>query len=198
MADLKLCLLRTNLLEITSKAQTSVSLMSLPRLDFLTDIDLSEFGHRSTIAKQCEEPAVHTGIFFSRMDSTSSLQASSIEPIAPKASKKQVGQKGLDIINETETGKKTSVTNACLSQTDNSRPEPMKITRCPHTNRKHYAKNMCANCYRRFGRDIKATKCKHKDRLAYSLGMCQACYLGDYHKRRALGLLYKRPKINKN
>jgi len=29
----------------------------------------------------------------------------------------------------------------------------MKITRCPHVNRKHYAKNMCSSCYRKFGRN---------------------------------------------
>jgi hypothetical protein len=63
----------------------------------------------------------------------------------------------------------------------------MKVTKCQHTWRKHYAKNLCASCYRRFGRDVKATACRHKDRLAYSLGMCQACYLGDYFKRRAKG-----------
>lgn len=86
------------------------------------------------------------------------------------------------------------------TQDEASSPEPlasakkqeqMRVTKCKHTDRKHYAKNLCANCYRRFGRDIKATKCKHKDRLAYSLGMCQACYLSDYHKRRANGQLLR-------
>lgn len=55
---------------------------------------------------------------------------------------------------------------------------------CPHTDRKHYAKNMCSSCYRRFGRKQYATKCGHSDRLLYSMGMCQTCYMADYHKRR--------------
>ena len=63
-------------------------------------------------------------------------------------------------------------------------PTSMKITKCPHTNRKHYAKNMCSSCYRNFGRNQYATKCGRNDRLLYSMGMCQTCYLADYHQRR--------------
>ena len=62
----------------------------------------------------------------------------------------------------------------------------MKITKCPHTGRKHYAKNMCSSCYRKFGRNQHAWKCEHRDRLNYSIGMCQTCYLSDYHKRRTM------------
>ena len=58
----------------------------------------------------------------------------------------------------------------------------MLVTKCPHTNRKHYAKNMCSSCYRKFGRKEYATKCEHTDRLNYSIGMCQTCYLADYHQ----------------
>ena len=29
----------------------------------------------------------------------------------------------------------------------------MKVTKCPHANRKHYAKNMCSSCYRKYGRN---------------------------------------------
>lgn len=58
----------------------------------------------------------------------------------------------------------------------------MTITECPHTNRKHYAKNMCSTCYRKLGRDKFATKCEHTDRLLYSKGYCQECYLADYFK----------------
>ena len=60
----------------------------------------------------------------------------------------------------------------------------MKITKCPHANRKHYAKNMCSSCYRKYGRNQNAWNCAHKDRLLYSMGMCQTCYLSDYHKRK--------------
>ena len=60
-----------------------------------------------------------------------------------------------------------------------------KVNKCKHTDRRHYAKNLCGPCYRRFMHDIRATKYKHTDRLPYLLGMCQACYLGEYHKQRA-------------
>lgn len=60
----------------------------------------------------------------------------------------------------------------------------MNITKCPHTDRKHYAKNMCASCYRKNGRGQLTWACKHTERLNYSMGMCQTCYLADYNKRR--------------
>ena len=31
-------------------------------------------------------------------------------------------------------------------------PANMLINKCPHTHRKHYAKNMCASCYRKNGK----------------------------------------------
>lgn len=58
----------------------------------------------------------------------------------------------------------------------------MNVYKCPHTDRKHYAKNMCNNCYHKQGRNKKATKCPHKDRQNYAKGKCQNCYLNDYHK----------------
>lgn len=58
----------------------------------------------------------------------------------------------------------------------------MNVFRCPHTDRKHYAKNMCNNCYHKQGRNKKATNCPHKDRQNYAKGKCQNCYLNDYHK----------------
>ena len=62
--------------------------------------------------------------------------------------------------------------------------DAMKITACPHVNRKHYAKNMCSTCYRKHGRDQKAWRCEHTDQVNYSMGLCQTCYLSDYHKRQ--------------
>jgi len=67
---------------------------------------------------------------------------------------------------------------------DNKKASIMMVTKCPHTDRKHYAKNMCASCYRKNGRGQLTWNCKHKDRLNYSMGMCQTCYLSDYNKRR--------------
>lgn len=61
----------------------------------------------------------------------------------------------------------------------------MKNTACPHRSRKHYAKNMCNNCYHRFGRDKFAVDCPHQDRKLYARGMCQICYLYNYHLSRA-------------
>jgi hypothetical protein len=58
------------------------------------------------------------------------------------------------------------------AKTEASNPYLMTITKCSHTNRKHYAKNMCSTCYRKQGRDKYATKCEHQDRLLYSKGMC--------------------------
>lgn len=70
-------------------------------------------------------------------------------------------------------------------------PEPVtgqrkrrEILKCPHTDRKHYAKNMCHNCYHRKGKTKMATKCGHTDRSHYSSGMCQNCYLAKYYLKR--------------
>ena len=59
-----------------------------------------------------------------------------------------------------------------------------KILKCPHTDRKHYAKNMCHNCYHRRGKTKKAFACEHKDKSHYSNGMCQNCYLAKYYLKR--------------
>lgn len=70
---------------------------------------------------------------------------------------------------------------------------------CPHTDKKHYAKNMCNNCYHRFGRDKLAWSCPHKDRQHYAKGKCQLCYLQNYHRSKVFGKRRKRrnmkPKI---
>ena len=58
------------------------------------------------------------------------------------------------------------------------------ITACPHTSRKHYAKNMCNNCYHRLGRDKTAWACDHQDRKHYAKGKCQFCYLKQYNQMR--------------
>lgn len=40
-----------------------------------------------------------------------------------------------------------------MKQLDSKKVQVMQVTKCPHTNRKHYAKNMCSSCYRKFGRN---------------------------------------------
>lgn len=59
-----------------------------------------------------------------------------------------------------------------------------KIIECPHTDRKHYAKNMCHNCYHRMGKSKKAYACGHPHKSHYSSGMCQNCYLAKYYLKR--------------
>jgi len=58
------------------------------------------------------------------------------------------------------------------------------IVTCPHKSRKHYAKNMCINCYHRRGRTKKAWACPHSEKLHYSKGLCQNCYLSRYYRQR--------------
>ena len=55
---------------------------------------------------------------------------------------------------------------------------------CPHGSRRHYAKNMCMNCYHRSGRTKKAWACSHNSKLHYSKGLCQNCYLANYYRER--------------
>jgi hypothetical protein len=59
-----------------------------------------------------------------------------------------------------------------------------KINKCPHTDRKHYAKNMCHNCYHRKGKSKMAYACPHTNKSHYSAGMCQNCYLAKYYLKR--------------
>lgn len=59
-----------------------------------------------------------------------------------------------------------------------------EILKCPHTDRKHYAKNMCHNCYHRKGKTKMAWACGHTNKSHYSSGMCQNCYLAKYYIKR--------------
>jgi hypothetical protein len=62
-----------------------------------------------------------------------------------------------------------------------------EITRCPHTDMKHYAKGMCNHCYHLYGRNSLANNCEHTDKLNYAKGMCQNCYFNSYnHSKRHL------------
>ena len=58
-----------------------------------------------------------------------------------------------------------------------------KITACPHTDQRHYAKNMCSNCYRKLGREKLAWDCEHLDQPLYAKGKCHICYIDDYNRR---------------
>ena len=72
------------------------------------------------------------------------------------------------------------------------------VSRCPHTDKKYYAKNMCFNCYHRQGRTKMASKCEHHTDLHYSKGLCKNCYLSEYHRDKKEGkTVGKRPKMEK-
>jgi hypothetical protein len=43
---------------------------------------------------------------------------------------------------------------------------------------------MCINCYHRRGRTKKAWACQHSEKLHYSKGLCQNCYLSRYYRTR--------------
>ena len=58
------------------------------------------------------------------------------------------------------------------------------VSRCPHTEMKHYAKGMCNHCYHLYGRSSLATKCPHKDKMIYAKGMCQNCYFNSYNNKK--------------
>lgn len=62
-----------------------------------------------------------------------------------------------------------------------SEKQAMSVTACPHTDRKHYAKNMCNNCYHILGRERLAWACPHADLKMYAKGKCHGCYLVYYH-----------------
>ena len=60
------------------------------------------------------------------------------------------------------------------------------ITRCPHTEERHFCKGMCFRCYHRSGRTKKAWACEHTAQLLYSKGLCRTCYLAiKYRSRKA-------------
>ncbi len=59
-----------------------------------------------------------------------------------------------------------------------------QIFNCPPTDREHYAKNMCHNCYHRRGKSKKAWGCPHTNKSPYSGGLCQNCYLAKYYIKR--------------
>lgn len=68
----------------------------------------------------------------------------------------------------------------------------VRVTKCPHYVRKHYAKGMCSSCYHKSGRSATASICRHKDRPLYAKGRCQYCYLRHYSRiNRKTALFYR-------
>ena len=50
---------------------------------------------------------------------------------------------------------------------------------------------MCNNCYHKQGREKKAWNCEHTNRAHYAKGKCQNCYLNFYHKVKLINLRNK-------
>ena len=85
-------------------------------------------------------------------------------------------------------------TSPQYSYTSVSPLRTLPITACPHTQKKHYAKNMCSTCYHKQGRGHFARSCPHKDKPLYARGKCQSCYLQQYHRTRVFGRRRRVPK----
>lgn len=88
---------------------------------------------------------------------------------------------------ESDTNKRNvGSTTANSNEAPPTSPTKPSNSKCPHTERKHYAKNMCSSCYRREGREKKAWLCSHNSKAHYAKGLCQLCYLNKYHEKKAL------------
>lgn len=64
------------------------------------------------------------------------------------------------------------------------------VTKCEHTDRKHYAKGLCSTCYHKGGRTKNAWNCEHRNKLHYAKGCCQECYI-TFHSKRGQNKLRK-------
>jgi len=124
----------------------------------------------------CPKPLPVTRVDTSRMGRSHSMFASSTSNnTLPLREDLMNHQDKISEVASDESEKKQ------LSDSPGTRKR-MNIHKCPHADRKHYAKNMCNNCYHKLGRNKLATKCPHKDRQNYAKGKWQNCYLNDYHK----------------
>jgi hypothetical protein len=100
---------------------------------------------------------------------------------------------GFSIINKTDSDipkpvSKSKLINEELLSINNSlinedlQKSKKDFIKCPHKDKKHYAKNMCSSCYHKEGRIKKAWLCPHVNKAHYAKGKCQNCYLNGYHK----------------
>ena len=72
-----------------------------------------------------------------------------------------------------------------------------EIIKCPHTDKKPYAKGMCHNCYHKRGKSKMASACGHTTKPHYSNGLCQNCYLAQYYQKRKAKQQLKAQEQNK-
>jgi hypothetical protein len=95
----------------------------------------------------------------------------------------QFGEGGEQVSNKNKNFSRSNVnSNSYNSSEDFSKKKTKEIILCPHVDRKHYAKNMCNNCYHKQGRKKKAWACPHTDAFHYAKGKCQTCYISNYHR----------------
>ena len=94
--------------------------------------------------------------------------------------------------NVAPTGVKVEAGSKASKSAASGERKRREIYACPHTDRKHYAKNMCHNCYHRKGKTKMATTCGHTNKSHYSNGMCQNCYLAKYYIKRKAKLEEKK------
>jgi hypothetical protein len=86
--------------------------------------------------------------------------------------------------NTSISNSKNSAKNTINKLKDMKKQREFKTnSACPHVNKKHYAKNMCYNCYHRGGRSKKAWACIHTDRQHYSFGLCHNCYQNIHNEK---------------
>lgn len=88
----------------------------------------------------------------------------------------------LDIIFKAQNEVSCAQNDDLLDLLLDSKRKTKTVTACPHTNRKHYAKNMCCACYHRMGRTKLAWKCSHSEDKHYAKGLCLKCYLVKYQQ----------------
>lgn len=91
----------------------------------------------------------------------------------------------LSFIPGPQGGPDCQLTFSFATQTNEVLSKKLKVnTACPHSDRKHYAKNMCSACYHKTARPTRAWKCPHSFLPHYAKGRCHDCYLNKYYKRK--------------
>ncbi|KAM3140525.1 hypothetical protein pb186bvf_007337 [Paramecium bursaria] len=69
-----------------------------------------------------------------------------------------------------------------MALTNKSKKISKRVNECGHSDKEHYAKGMCNNCYHKFGRNKKPWICGHEK--LYAQGLCQNCYINKYNQKR--------------
>jgi hypothetical protein len=111
---------------------------------------------------------------------TSLLNALEKDSIAEIASNLKFGEIIKNIFEKEDKNDETLSSDSLLSQKRRRYKNKKVVTDCPHTNRKHYAKKKCYNCYHKDGREKKAWMCPHTIKAHYAHGLCHNCYQNNH------------------